>query len=705
MRRSVFFAVWLGLVLSLLKEATAATPADTAVTTSSITSGNSADNETAPEPPEMPTSEHTEKGADNERDPEGPEEKPSEPSGNSTDNGTAPEAPVVPAPEPSGNSTGNGTAPEPPVVPAPEPSGNSTDNGTAPEAPVVPAPEPSGNSTGNGTAPEPPVVPAPEPSGNSTDNGTAPEAPVVPAPEPSGNSTDNGTAPEPPVVPAPEPSGNSTDNGTAPEAPVVPAPEPSGNSTDNGTAPEPPVVPAPEPSGNSTDNGTAPEAPVVPAPEPSGNSTDNGTAPEPPVVPAPEPSGNSTDNGTAPEPSVVPSPEPSGNSTGNATGTESPTVTPSAPSDNSTANGTDPDATEMPTSAPTVDFCHGDPCGRSSATCISLQSNYTCVCKYGYYYSNENCYKGEVFPATIAVNISYSDNLEIVNSTEYQELSSNVSAFFRKAFKDLPGYVETVIMKIQRPTQNRNSAPGLNVTVTNLFKENSNETTATVNTAVQNAIKSDQSFVNSYEVASHCDVYECDLKTTVCEGQEFPECNCKPGLEKTQWDDRSCSVCSKNCSAENHKYCVQEEEGPTCKCMINFKTEAGECVACSVGYSGEECTDNSELILIIVGTVLGAIILSLLIAVSVISVRAKHKQNPEKRSLIKSGYSDMNTSDDRPSIFPRVQTTSGHGNPGYQPNNPYEMRSTNRDRFPERDYDDLYEVSREPTGFRTQSRY
>ncbi|XP_050832970.1 mucin-13 [Serinus canaria] len=497
---------------------------------------------------------------------------------------------------------------------------------------------------------------------------------------PSGNSTDNGTAPEPPVVQPPEPSGNSTDNGTAPEPPVVQPPEPSGNSTDNGTAPEPPVVQPPEPSGNSTDNGTAPEPPVVQPPEPSGNSTDNGTAPEPPVVQPPEPSGNSTDNGTAPEPPVVQPPEPSGNST-------------------------DPDATQMPTSAPTVDFCHGDPCGRSSATCISLQRNYTCVCKYGYYYSNENCYKGEVFPATIAVNIPYSDNLEIVNSTEYQELFNDVSEFFRKAFEDLQGYVETVIKKIQRPTQNRNSAPGLNVTVTNVFKENSNETTAAVNNAVQNAIKSDHSFVNSYEATSHCAVYECDLKTTVCEGQEFPECKCKPGLEKTQWDDRSCSVCSKNCSAENHKYCVQEEEGPTCKCMINFKTEAGKCVACSVGYSGEECTDNSELILIIVGTVLGAIVLSLLIAVSVISVRAKHKQNPEKRSLIKSGYSDMNISDDRPSMFPRVQTTSGYGNPGYQPNNPYEMRSTNRDRFPERDYDDLYEVSREPSGFRTQSRY
>ncbi|KFV05350.1 hypothetical protein N339_02321, partial [Pterocles gutturalis] len=53
-----------------------------------------------------------------------------------------------------------------------------------------------------------------------------------------------------------------------------------------------------------------------------------------------------------------------------------------------------------------------------------------------------------------------------------------------------------------------------------------------------------------------------------------------------------------------------------------------------------------------------------------------------RKSLIKSGYSNPNAFDDRETtIFPRVQTTSGHANPGYQPNNPYEMRSTNRDGF------------------------
>ncbi|KFQ88407.1 hypothetical protein N337_01440, partial [Phoenicopterus ruber ruber] len=53
-----------------------------------------------------------------------------------------------------------------------------------------------------------------------------------------------------------------------------------------------------------------------------------------------------------------------------------------------------------------------------------------------------------------------------------------------------------------------------------------------------------------------------------------------------------------------------------------------------------------------------------------------------KKRLIRHGYSNPGTSDDRQTtMFPRVQTTSGHANAGYQPNNPYEMRSANRGRF------------------------
>ncbi|XP_023787084.1 mucin-13 isoform X3 [Cyanistes caeruleus] len=388
----------------------------------------------------------------------------------------------------------------------------------------------------------------------------------------------------------------------------------------------------------------------------------------------------STVNGTTPHPKELPTPK----TTANA----------------STVNGTTPGSTVMPTTETNVDFCSEHPCGINFATCISLKSKYTCQCRYGFYYSDKNCYKGQVYPATIAVRALYTSSLHNVNSTEYEKLFDNVSAFFRGALQhNATGYMQTNIIEIQDARESRNSV--LNVTVTNLFTWDTTENATTINDIIQHAIENgNMSYVYSYEVAEHCSVYKCDNRTTDCHGSMFPECKCKPGLAKTIWDDRSCSVCSESCSAASYKYCVREEGVPKCKCMANYKNMTGDCVACPVGYAGEDCSDNSELILIIVGTVLGAVVLILVIAVSIVSVRAKHKQNPEKKSLINPGYTNKNTSDERPSLFPRVQTTSGHTNPGYQPNNPYDMRSTNRDNFPERDYDNLYEASQEPRGFR-----
>lgn len=45
----------------------------------------------------------------------------------------------------------------------------------------------------------------------------------------------------------------------------------------------------------------------------------------------------------------------------------------------------------------------------------------------------------------------------------------------------------------------------------------------------------------SFKETSHCAVFDCDSATTECQESEYPECKCKNGLSKTEWDDRSCS--------------------------------------------------------------------------------------------------------------------------------------------------------------------
>ncbi|XP_050756008.1 mucin-13 [Gymnogyps californianus] len=352
----------------------------------------------------------------------------------------------------------------------------------------------------------------------------------------------------------------------------------------------------------------------------------------------------------------------------------------------------------------TGNSCNPDPCGEKLAKCIALNSTFTCQCQYGFYYSNKDCHRGQIYPGVIILKGFYSNSVQSVNSMEYEEVFQKITTFFKDAFQGIAAFGQTVIVEIQ-PLRESRASLSTSVTVTNLFMENSAVDNKTVTSAINNAIKKSPD-VSQYRATSYCAVFNCDAQTTYCEENVFPKCICKSNFVKTEWDDRSCSDCSKDCSAEENKYCAKENGAPTCKCMPNFKNKNGKCVSCPVGYSGENCKNNSELILIIVGTVFGAIILSLVIAVSIVSVRAKHNQDPEKKSLMKSRYSSPNTSDDRQTtMFPRVQTSSGHANPGYQPNNPYEMCSANRGRFPERDYVDLYEISREPEGFRMQKRY
>ncbi|KAM7096792.1 mucin-13 [Ciconia maguari] len=422
----------------------------------------------------------------------------------------------------------------------------------------------------------------------------------------------------------------------------------------NGTPTVQNVTTAPADTRNAT-NGTSTAPPVTTAPATTGNAT-NGTPTAPPVTTAPATTGNAT-NGTSTAPPVTTAPATTGNAT-NGTSTAPPVTTAPATTGNAT-NGTStaPPVTTAPATTGKEQKARRQPLLRTG-----------------------NATNGTSTAPPVTTAPATTGNATNGTSTAPPVTTAPATTGGRAA---LP----------------------MRVTVTNLFMENSTVDNETVSSAIIKAANA-SSYVSDYKATTYCAVFNCDAKTTDCEENVFPKCICKSGFSKTEWDDRSCSDCSKDCSAEENKYCAKENGVPICKCMTNFEMKNENCVSCPVGYSGDNCKNNSELILIIVGTVFGAIILSLVIAVSIVSVRAERKQDPEKKSLIKSRYSNPNTSDaGQTMMFPRVQTTSGHANPGYQPNNPYEMRSSNRDGFPERDYDDLYEVSREPEGFRMHNRY
>ncbi|XP_014794545.1 PREDICTED: mucin-13 isoform X3 [Calidris pugnax] len=450
------------------------------------------------------------------------------------------------------------------------------------------------------------------------------------------------------------------------------SPELTTSTTENNTET---VTATPEPTTSTTENNTET---VTATPEPTTSTTEDNTET---ATASPELTTSTTENNTE---TVTATPEPTTSTTedNTETATASPEPTTSTTEDNTETATASPE----PTTSTTGDVCNPNPCGTDLAECIALHSNYTCRCQYGFYYSENNCRQGKVFPGVITLNASYSDDLQNVNSTQYEEMFQNITKFFEDAFSNLPGFEQTVITQIQSAQEVRASLL-TSVTVMNLFTHNSDVDKKEVTSAIEKATIN--SPVSGYRAANYCDVYNCDKETTVCQEKMIPTCECRADFSKTPWDVLSCSDCSKSCSDERHEYCAKEKGIPQCKCKPNFERKDGVCVQCPVGYSGDNCDNNSELILIIVGTVFGAVILSLVIAVSVVSVRAKHKPDPEKRSLMRPGYSNPNLSDERQNTtFPRVQTTSGHANPGYQPNNPYE-----------------YDVSSESGGFRMQSRY
>nr|XP_013816246.1 PREDICTED: mucin-13 [Apteryx mantelli mantelli] len=312
-----------------------------------------------------------------------------------------------------------------------------------------------------------------------------------------------------------------------------------------------------------------------------------------------------------------------------------------------------------------------------------------------------DCHKGLIFPGLITLQQSYSSSIELVNSTEYTEVFLNVTTFFTNAFRDETSFGQTVIVGIQLLQNSRSADTSMSITLMNLFAENSAVTNETVASKINKAAE-DSKYITAYRepqsVRKLC-IQNARAKvitqrqlgmTVLVQSVFFPSEN---------------ADCNSECSVTSNKYCAKESGIPTCKCLTNFEMKDNRCVPCAVGYSGENCKNNSELNLIIVGTVLGAIILSFVIAAIFISARSKHKKDSERKSLIPAYLNSEDSGNTQTRMFPRVQTTSGYANPGYQSSNPYEMDRLSSSKALERDYNDEYETTQEPNGFRMQRRY
>nr|XP_045004053.1 mucin-13 [Jaculus jaculus] len=341
------------------------------------------------------------------------------------------------------------------------------------------------------------------------------------------------------------------------------------------------------------------------------------------------------------------------------------------------------------------DLCQVSSCGvASGASCVNLNTKHFCLCVEGYYYNSTSstCLKGRLFPGEVTVSLNKTSDLENETSAAYQSLHDQVTSFFHRALGQL-AYGQTVIVKVSMPpsrlarSEMRAAGEHVNVSVVNIFEQNTNITADIVAETIQKVPSQDFNIVG-YLKKTRCAYYGCIEEN----GQDCPDhlqCPCKPGLQRPNPQSFFCAPqqCPETCNANFKMQCLQKDNAaPECVCQPGYQRDGnGHCQECSFGYSGMDCKDNFQLILTIVGTIAGVLVLVLLFVVISMSSRNK-KKNVEEQNLIEddfqnlklrqTGFSNLGADG---SIFPKVRTAPSRDGLAQ---NPY----ANQRRMPYPDY-------------------
>ncbi|XP_025731359.2 mucin-13 isoform X2 [Callorhinus ursinus] len=513
----------------------------------------------------------------------------------------------------------------------------TSDNTTTTSTPTPPTPSTS--------TPNPPTPPT------STPN---PPTPPTSTPNPPTPPTSTPTPPTPPTsTPNPPTPPTSTPNPPTPPTSAPNPPTPPTSVSVSGTVPA------------STVTSTESKSSTVAKTSPIGNTTTK-TSPE---------SGNSS--------STAPSPTTQMNNNGS-------TVTPIT--QNNSSEAVTPVTSGSVTSSkisttkpgPTVprNPCQGDPC-KGGSSCVILNDTHFCLCLLGYYYNSSTCKKGKLFPGSITVKVSETSDWGDKNSMAYQKLHIQITDFFKNTFGN-SDYGQTVINNVSTSSARSEVRAGDNVVVVevlNIFTETTKETEKTVAESIKKAIQNNLAGITRYNFQTLCDYYGCEEENKQDDCSNGLLCKCKQGMERPNPQVPMCVAsaikCPDTCNADNNMQClVNEKSGsPECVCLSGYKEYVpGICQECAFGYSGVNCEDKFQLILTVVGTIGGALILCLLIALIFLASQKNKNKNTEEQNLIENDFQNLrlqqttgfsNLGADG-SIFPKVRA-----NVSSQPPNPY----------------------------------
>ncbi|XP_077129452.1 mucin-13 isoform X2 [Ranitomeya variabilis] len=349
--------------------------------------------------------------------------------------------------------------------------------------------------------------------------------------------------------------------------------------------------------------------------------------------------------------------------------------------------------------------CSAGTCVNGS-TCIQLYKQYECRCPPNYYYSpEETCSGGESFYGEFTISgQNFNPNPE---SAEYTDIYTAVMTQCRKVLSGLQ-HRGTVILEMRAASyksQPRSGRTPGNVIakVINMFLKG----TVTADKVHQALEVPSEAF--TYTRHSICDGFFCDAETTDCEATpdgQGASCTCKEGKFSSSAapEVTSCRDCDPKCYETEGAYCkLAAKTGASCACIPGYKGSGdNKCQKCDFGYSGENCTDNFQLMLVIVGVVLGAAVVALWGAVIAVTVSSKKgKKQSDRATLIEKEEAPFSGDSPAPArLFPKVQAKIdlGEVNKGANVFEDYEEYSRN---LPKRDYEEnpWYEMAKQDRNY------
>ncbi|XP_029384240.1 mucin-13-like, partial [Echeneis naucrates] len=304
-----------------------------------------------------------------------------------------------------------------------------------------------------------------------------------------------------------------------------------------------------------------------------------------------------------------------------ATPTSTTATTTSAPtSTTATTTSAPTSTTATTTSAPTSTMkpgpCDGNPCGEGS-TCEPFNGNFTCLCLAGdtYNYQSQICQRAKVFPGQIGLpNVEYNQNMSNKDSFIFINTTRRITDALDIVYDTTEGYSHSEVLQLLESNGGARSTNPSRVTavVDIIFSANSDITSTDVDDKIKAAANNPDSILGgaNFTEQSLCDRAPCDELTTNCGSSNGSFiCGCDPGYIRTNFSERMCIACPSG-----------------------QKASESECVDCPFGYSGFNCNNSWELVLVIVGSVLGGLLLITLILLPIVALKFPKKSSEKNRN-------------------------------------------------------------------------